>query len=158
MSSTSAPLEPLVSAASEAEAAVVVDFLADRGIQAVVVGAFTAQFKAEAPGEVRVLVHRDDLEAARSALAEIQPQLPLEQTTAADLIPPEEDGVYGSRLATFGRVAAVVLLLATAIGDLVCLAIALRSGDFDFFLGSAMTAVMLVGILLLWRFGPRPAR
>jgi hypothetical protein len=154
MSSTSAPLEPLVSAPSEAEATLLVNFLADRGIEAVAVGAFTAQFKASAPGEVQILVHRDELDRARSALAEVRPEpLPVPEEK-----PAAQESDYLSRLSGFGRVVAIVLLLGTAIGDVVCLVIAIRNRDFDYFLGSIMTAMMLVAILLLWWFGPRTTR
>ena len=50
----------------------IVNALADRGIRAEAVGGFTAGFKAEAPGEVSVVVGQADAARARKALAEIR--------------------------------------------------------------------------------------
>jgi hypothetical protein len=55
------------------------------------------------------------------------------------------------------RVATLLLLLVSGIGDAVCLAIAVHKQDFDFFLGSALGGIMLAAVLLLWRFGHQPA-
>lgn len=58
----------LTSVRSDAEASIIVAALAREGIEAQATGGFTSGFQAEAPGEVRVLVHQSDLEAARSLL------------------------------------------------------------------------------------------
>jgi hypothetical protein len=149
-------MESLLTVASEAEAALVVGALAERGIQAVAVGALTAQFKAEAPGAVRILVRHDDHDAAKLALAEIRPEVVPDSTPRvaddrepADRLP---------RLTAFGKAAAVLLLVASGIADVVCLVASLRVGDFDFFLGSLMGTALLVAVLLLWCFGPRNTR
>ena len=81
---TDAPLdlndEKLVTVAErdgEAGAAVLVSVLADAGIRAVAVGGFTAGFRAEAPGVVRVKTLGSDAERAREVLAELK-QEPVE--------------------------------------------------------------------------------
>jgi hypothetical protein len=58
--------------AHEAAASALVAALAEQGVQAMMVGDFTAGFRAECPGEVGVYVRRADLEAAQSALANVQ--------------------------------------------------------------------------------------
>jgi len=62
----------LTTAPSEGRAAVLVAALDAHGIEAEMVGGLTAGFKAEAPGEVRILVPHAQLEKARAALAEIE--------------------------------------------------------------------------------------
>lgn len=64
-------LEVLIGAPTEAEASIIVGFLADRRIAARAVGGFTAGFRAEAPGDVSVLVKRADLERAQNALRSV---------------------------------------------------------------------------------------
>jgi len=56
---------------------------------------------------------------------------------------------------TLIRAVTILLLLVSGIGDVVCLAVAVQKRDFDFFLGSVLGGVMLVAVLLLWRFGHR---
>ena len=62
----------LVSVPSEAEAAIIVAALAVRGVQASTTGDYTAGFRAEARGQVRVVVRRADLARAKQSLAEIE--------------------------------------------------------------------------------------
>jgi hypothetical protein len=57
---------------TETEAALIVAALKDRGVEAQATGGFTSGFRAEAPGDVRILVRRSDLEQARAALREIE--------------------------------------------------------------------------------------
>jgi hypothetical protein len=64
--------EPLLSVRTEIEAAAIVTALAGHDIGAFAVGGYTAGFRAEAPGDVRVMVKHADLDRARQALAEIQ--------------------------------------------------------------------------------------
>lgn len=75
-------LATVTSVSTETEAQIVVNFLQESGIEAATSGGFTSQFRAWAPGKVRILVHQENLCQARSLLAE-QRQL------AVDL---EEDG------------------------------------------------------------------
>ena len=57
---------------TEAQAALIVAALEDRGVQAQATGGFTSGFRAEAPGDVRVLVRECDFERARKALHDIE--------------------------------------------------------------------------------------
>jgi len=63
-------LETLAWLANEFEAALIVNALEEQGIRATAVGGYTSGFRAEAPGGVRVVVTRGDLERAREVLAE----------------------------------------------------------------------------------------
>jgi len=53
---------------SELEAALLLEILHDAGIDAEQSGGWTSGFRAEAPGYVDVLVHADDIKAARDAI------------------------------------------------------------------------------------------
>lgn len=64
--------ETLLSVANEIEATVIVDYLDQCGIRAFAAGGYTAGFRAEAPGDVKILVKQADLDRARRALAENQ--------------------------------------------------------------------------------------
>jgi hypothetical protein len=66
----------LISARDDIEAAAIVAALASRGIDASTTGDFTAGFRAEAPGDVNVIVKQADLDRARNALAEIEEDQP----------------------------------------------------------------------------------
>ncbi|MGH7201945.1 MAG: putative signal transducing protein [Planctomycetaceae bacterium] len=65
-------LEVLASVPTEAEAAMIVAALDERGLRAQAVGGHTAGFRADAPGEVAVLVRRMDLDAAARILQELR--------------------------------------------------------------------------------------
>ena len=56
---------------SEYEAILMVQALEARGIGAQAAGALTSGFRAEAPGEVQVVVRQADLAAAREVLREL---------------------------------------------------------------------------------------
>ncbi len=60
---------------NEWQATLIATALRDRGINAQVTGATTAGFRAEAPGMVRVIVPRSQLQDARAALAEHRDQV-----------------------------------------------------------------------------------
>ena len=64
--------EVLLSVANEIEAGAIVTALAEYGIEAFAAGGYTSGFKAEAPGWVKVLVAREDLDRAKQVLAEIR--------------------------------------------------------------------------------------
>ena len=64
--------EILVAVPNELEAAVIISSLAAHGIRATALGGLTSGFKAEAPGEVRVLVGAADLERAREILRDVR--------------------------------------------------------------------------------------
>lgn len=55
---------------SEIEATTIADELKREGIQAEAAGTLTAEFRAEAPGKVKVLVHARDLARAKELLDE----------------------------------------------------------------------------------------
>jgi hypothetical protein len=60
----------LVQVSTDWEAGLIAEALRHRGIDAEVAGALTSQFRAEAPGLVRVIVPHAQLERARAALEE----------------------------------------------------------------------------------------
>ncbi len=72
MSEDSEDLLILISVPTEIEAAAIVAALAQDDIRAVATGGLTSGFKAEAPGEVQVLVKRADAERAQQTLQEIR--------------------------------------------------------------------------------------
>ncbi len=71
---TAVPSHPevLVRVSDELVAAVIVNTLADQGIWAMAVGGSTSGFKAEAPGDVTVVVRAPDLAQAKQVLDEIR--------------------------------------------------------------------------------------
>jgi hypothetical protein len=64
----------LLSVASDVEAASIVTALDAYDIRATATGGFISGFRAEAPGDVKVIVKAVDLDRARQALAELQGQ------------------------------------------------------------------------------------
>ncbi len=68
--------ETLVSVPNDLEAAMIVSALAARDIDATTSGGYTAGFRAEAPGEVQVLVRHRDLPRAKMVLNELTPHRP----------------------------------------------------------------------------------
>ena len=70
------PNQPVVltTTPTEAEAAMIVAALENRGVVAHITGALTSGFRTEVPGGVQVLVRQDDLERARDALRTIESQ------------------------------------------------------------------------------------
>jgi hypothetical protein len=61
----------LLSVANEVEAAAIVTALAEYDIHAISVGGYTSGFKAEAPGNVAIVVKLTDFDRAKAALEEI---------------------------------------------------------------------------------------
>jgi hypothetical protein len=74
-------LEVLTRVANDVEASLIVQRLADFGITASAVGGFTSGFRAEAPGDVAILIKQDDLARAKDALASIRQEHLAEQAT-----------------------------------------------------------------------------
>ena len=68
------PNQPVVltTAPIEAQAALIVAALRDRGVEAQATGGLTTGFRAEAPGVTRILVRQADLERARQVWREIK--------------------------------------------------------------------------------------
>jgi len=75
--------ETLVSVPSDLEAAMIVSALAAHEVDATSSGEFTAGFRAEAPGEVEILVRHCDLERARDVLSEFTTQRPVNAVATA---------------------------------------------------------------------------
>jgi len=63
--------EVLISVRNDLEAMPLLAALAELGIEATTTGSFTADFRAEAPGQVRIVVKQQDLARAKEALKEI---------------------------------------------------------------------------------------
>ena len=61
-------LDVLTSVMTEPEAAIIIDALEHDGVDARAVGGLTSGLRAEAPGEVRILVRHGDVERARELL------------------------------------------------------------------------------------------
>lgn len=68
------PNQPVVltTVTTEAQAQLIVAALEERGVESETTGGFTAGFRAEAPGVVRVLVRQADLGRAQAAWREIE--------------------------------------------------------------------------------------
>ena len=60
----------VTSAPNELEAGVIIAALADAGIKATMDGSATADFRVGVPGQVEILVAKEDLERARTVLQE----------------------------------------------------------------------------------------
>lgn len=59
---------------TEVAAKILVTVLADEGIKAVATGGWTAGFRAEAPGVVRVQTLENDAERAKKIISELKPE------------------------------------------------------------------------------------
>jgi len=70
-----ANLVTVVKRQCEASASVLVSVLQEEGIRAVATGGYTAGFRAEAPGVVRVLTFEADAERARDIISEIEAEI-----------------------------------------------------------------------------------
>jgi len=114
MSSNDDSLVTLASVSTEVEAQLLVNMLNENGIAAVATGGSTSQFRAEAPGVVRVLLKQADLPVAKSVLAEREQDRLLE---AAD--EDAESSVYEPRLTRFGIWCLLVLVFISIVGNLV---------------------------------------
>ncbi len=66
-------LATLATVSNEVEAQLLVNLLEEHGIVSTAIGGFTSDFRAEAPGAVRVVVKQDNLAAAESVLAKREP-------------------------------------------------------------------------------------
>lgn len=80
----------LGSFANELEAAAAVTALEALGVDAYVTGGYTAGYRAEAPGNVQVVVRGRDLERAREALADIRTKHADIDWSQVDVGDPEE--------------------------------------------------------------------
>ena len=71
-----ASLVTVAERSSEVAASILVAALADEGIRAIATGGFTAGFRAEAPGVVRVQTFEKDAERARQVISELKAEFP----------------------------------------------------------------------------------
>ena len=82
-------LVKLVTFPTEVGAAPVVSALEDAGISAIATGGFTAEFIAEAPGEVQVLVAQRDLPRAKEVLDVLREEMDHIDWSQVDVGEPE---------------------------------------------------------------------
>ena len=68
----------LTSVPSEAQAVMIVAALDERGIEARIQGELTSGFRAEAPGQVQVIVRQADLDRARAIIEAIDAESSLD--------------------------------------------------------------------------------
>lgn len=61
-----------VSVSNEIDASMMVAALSEHGIEAVSTGGYTAGFRAEAPGDIKILVKQVELQRALEVLATVQ--------------------------------------------------------------------------------------
>jgi nitrogen regulatory protein PII-like uncharacterized protein len=79
------------STSTEMEAGVIVAALEQAGIQATLTGTYTAGFRAEAPGWVKILVAEEDLLQARTILRDVARENMDVDWSQVDVGEPEED-------------------------------------------------------------------
>jgi hypothetical protein len=79
-----AKLETVAERSMESAALILVSVLKDAGIRAIATGGFTAGFRAEAPGMVKVQTFEADAERARQVIAEIR-ELPEDAIASEDI-------------------------------------------------------------------------
>jgi hypothetical protein len=84
-------LARLISVRTEAEAGIIVSGLEEHGIRAVMSGIHTANFRAEAPGSVDVLVAQDQLENAQEVLEQISDEQKSIDWSQVDVGEPEDE-------------------------------------------------------------------
>lgn len=82
--------EVLIAVPTDVEATAIVTALAERGVQASTTGGFTAGFRAEAPGQVSVIVRHSDLAQAKHELAEIKIEIAEIDWSKVDVGQPED--------------------------------------------------------------------
>jgi hypothetical protein len=90
-------LTVLTSVPHEFEAEMIVGELQRRGIPATSTGGFVSNFKAEAPGNVRVLVKQSDLEQAMELLERVQDERDLREGRKEYVTPPERKDSLAAR-------------------------------------------------------------
>jgi len=91
MSEQAGDVTTLVQVATEIEAEAIAAALEEHGIRAETAGGYTAGFRAEAPGMVRILVRSEDLAKARVALEQIQKDRAESDWSKVDISGKEDD-------------------------------------------------------------------
>ena len=84
-------LARLTSVRTESEASIIVGELEARGIQAAMSGVYTANFRAEAPGWVEVLVAEEHLAEAQAMLALVRSERDNIDWSQVDVGEPEDE-------------------------------------------------------------------
>ena len=90
MASSPELIVAVTSAPNELEAGVIVSALEDAGIKATMSGVYTAGFRAEAPGQVQILVAQKDLARAQEIIREGQDDQEEVDWSQVDVGQPEE--------------------------------------------------------------------
>jgi hypothetical protein len=108
-------LTTVATVSTELEAALLIDLLAEQGITATQTGGLTAQFRAEAPGGVEVMVLQDQQAAARAIIAE-------NEALNAQYQSAVQDAEYTTSLRKFGY---WTLIIGNAFALLILLVLAL---------------------------------
>jgi Putative prokaryotic signal transducing protein len=101
-------LATLTTVPSEFEAQLLVNVLEEHGITASTSGQYTAQFRAEVPGAVKVLVRSEDLEAAEEVVREAREHSEAPSET--------EPWLHRSRILRVGFITWLLLGLAATFG------------------------------------------
>ncbi|TWU17839.1 putative signal transducing protein [Bythopirellula polymerisocia] len=114
MSTTAPNPTKLTEVRTDMEAAMIVAVLEEHGIDAFLTGEFTSGFRAEAPGNVNVLVGDTDLVKAQQILREFRTQSDSESTN--------KDEQSGQSFRDICRALVVVGLIATALSMIIRLA------------------------------------
>ena len=116
-------LVTVATVANEMEGQLLVNILSEHGIRAVATGGFTAQFQAEAPGMVRVVVNQDNLENARSVLEErhrigtSQPDvMDLDASAKAPRLTTFRFGIWGWLLLVVDLMVSICFLVSLVVG------------------------------------------
>ena len=138
-------LATLATVSTEMEALLLVNMLNDRGIAAVATGGFTSQFRAEAPGVVRVLVRQDILPVARSVLAEHEQ----DRCSAESAEETTESSTYEPRLTRFGICCLLVLALLNIAGILAAWGMGI-AGMTDGLVALFVSVVLVAAVLTRW--------
>ncbi|MHB0956562.1 MAG: hypothetical protein ACYC0X_09850 [Pirellulaceae bacterium] len=134
-------LATLAIVGNELEAQLLVNLLEEHGIVSTATGGFTSQFRAEAPGVVRVMVKQDSLAAAQAVLAE-RDQL----RSASEPIDQEmESFEYEAKLTRFGIWSLLIWELLTILAILAYWSLGgdLVSGLLGFVISAIFVAVIL---------------
>ena len=115
MTSQYGTLVTVATVVDEIEGQLLVNLLNQHGIPATATGGFTSQFRAEAPGAIRVMVKQDSLLAAKSIVAEREPSGPYSEPVVEDT----ESSAYQPWLTRFGIWSLLIGNLLAIVGILV---------------------------------------
>ena len=151
--------EALLSVPNEIEAAALVSALAEYGIEAFAAGGYTSGFKAEAPGNVTVLVKHVDMDRTQQALAEIRAEQGAIDWSKVDGIETPESPLLADESASadadWRPVTNHLWWIMELLGVAICFVIWLFTRNIQV-LAYAIVAVVLIGLVLgLSRYATR---